>query len=116
MSLFNSYAADGAGEAAGDRPVSRFKLVNVNSDTNPELVASFNLKSVPYAVAFVDGNAVAQFSGAQPEAYIRAFLDRLIPNPADLEHRTVPPAALARAAVHRCRLRGSWEAGPRRRR
>ena len=65
----------------------RFKLVNVNSDTNPELVASFNLKSVPYAVAFVDGNAVAQFSGAQPEAYIRAFLDRLIPNPADLEHR-----------------------------
>ena len=65
----------------------RFKLVNVNSDTNPELVASFNLKSIPYAVAFVDGNAVAQFMGAQPEAYIRAFLDRLIPNPADLEHR-----------------------------
>lgn len=65
----------------------RFKLVNVNSDTNPELVASFNLKSIPYAVAFVDGNAVAQFMGAQPEAYIRAFLDRLIPNPGELEHR-----------------------------
>ena len=70
----------------------RFKLVNVNSDTNPELVASFSLKSVPYAVAFVDGNAVAQFSGAQPEAYIRAFLDRLIPNPADLEHRAARDA------------------------
>ena len=70
----------------------RFKLVNVNSDTNPELVASFSLKSVPYAVAFVDGNAVAQFSGAQPEAYIRAFLDRLIPNPADLEHRSAREA------------------------
>jgi putative thioredoxin len=70
----------------------RFKLVNVNSDTNPELVASFNLKTVPYAVAFVDGNAVAQFSGAQPEAYVRAFLDRLIPNPADLEHRSARDA------------------------
>src|SRR4051812_6766084 len=70
----------------------RFKLVDVNSDTNPELVASFNLKSVPYAVAFVDGNAVAQFSGAQPEAYIRAFLDRLIPNPAELEHRSAREA------------------------
>ena len=70
----------------------RFKLVNVNSDTNPELVASFSLKSVPYAVAFVDGNAVAQFSGAQPEAYIRAFLDRLIPNPADFEHRAAREA------------------------
>ena len=66
----------------------RFKLVNVHADTNPELVASFALTSRPYAVAFVDGNAVAQFSGAQPEAFIRAFLDRLIPNPADLEHRS----------------------------
>jgi len=36
----------------------RFKLVNVNADTNPELVASFNLKSIPYAVAFVDGGRV----------------------------------------------------------
>src|ERR1700745_4229933 len=58
----------------------RFKLVNVNSDTNPELVASFNLTSIPYAIAFVDGNAVAQFMGAQPEAVVRAFLDRLTPH------------------------------------
>lgn len=65
----------------------RFRLVNVNSDTNPELVASFNLKSLPHAVAFVDGNAVAQFLGAQPEVYVRAFLDRLIPNPGEIEHR-----------------------------
>ena len=72
----------------------RFKLVNVNSDTNPELVASFNLKSLPYAVAFVDGNAVAQFSGAQPENFLRAFLDRLVPNPADLEHRAAREAMM----------------------
>jgi len=70
----------------------RFKLVNVNSDTNPELVSSFNLKSIPYAVAFVDGNAVAQFMGAQPESYVRAFLDRLIPNPGALEHRSAREA------------------------
>ncbi len=65
----------------------RFRLVNVNSDTNPELVASFSLKSIPYAVAFVDGNAIAQFMGAQPEGFIRAFLERIIPNPAQIEHR-----------------------------
>jgi putative thioredoxin len=70
----------------------RFKLVNVNSDTNPELVSSFCLKSIPYVVAFVDGNAVAQFMGAQPEAYIRAFLDRLIPNPGEIEHRSAREA------------------------
>ena len=70
----------------------RFRLVNINSDTNPELVNSFNLKSIPYAAAFVDGNAVAQFTGAQPEPYVRAFLDRLIPNPAELEHRSAREA------------------------
>ncbi len=70
----------------------RFKLVKVNSDINPELVASFNLKSIPYAVAFVDGNAIAQFMGAQPEAFVRAFVDRLTPNPADIEHRAAREA------------------------
>jgi putative thioredoxin len=70
----------------------RWKLVNVNSDTNPELATSFNLRSIPYTVAFVDGNAVAQFMGAQPEAYIRAFLDRLIPNPGEMEHRAAREA------------------------
>jgi putative thioredoxin len=76
----------------------RFKLVNVNSDTNPELVSSFCLKSIPYVVAFIDGNAVAQFMGAQPEAYVRAFLDRLIPNPGELEHRSAREA-LAKGQV-----------------
>lgn len=70
----------------------RFKLVNVNSELNPELVASFNLRSIPYALAFVDGNAVAQFMGAQPEAFVRAFIDRLVPNPAELEHRSAREA------------------------
>jgi putative thioredoxin len=70
----------------------RFRLVNVNSDMNPELVASFGLKSIPYAVAFVDGNAIAQFMGAQPEPFVRAFIDRLVPNPAQIEHRSAREA------------------------
>ncbi len=76
----------------------RFRLVNVNSDANPELATSFNLRSIPYTVAFVDGNAVAQFVGTQPESYLRAFLDRLIPNPGELEHRAARDA-LARGQV-----------------
>jgi putative thioredoxin len=70
----------------------RFRLVNVNSDTNPELVSSFNLQSIPHSVAFVDGNAVAQFQGAQPEPFVRAFLDRLIPDPSEIEHRAAREA------------------------
>lgn len=45
-----------------------------------------------YAVAFVDGNAIAQFMGAQQESFVRAFLDRLIPNPAEIEHRSAREA------------------------
>jgi putative thioredoxin len=70
----------------------RFRLVNVNAEVNPELVASFGLKSIPYVVAFVDGNAAARFMGAQPEGFVRAFLDLLIPNPAELEHRSAREA------------------------
>ena len=76
----------------------RFRLVNVNSDINPELVDAFNIKSIPYVVAFVDGGAVSQFIGAQPEGFVRAFLDRLVPNPAALEHR------FARAALAKGQL------------
>ena len=74
----------------------RFSLVNVNSDTNPELVSSFSLASIPHVVAFVDGNAVAQFAGAQPEYFVRAFIDRLVPNPAELEHRCAREALALR--------------------
>src|SRR5438477_10897392 len=72
--------------------------MKVNVDNKPELLQSFNLTSIPYAIAFVDGNAVAQFMGAQPEAFVRAFLDRLIPNPADIEHRAAREA-LAKGQV-----------------
>lgn len=74
----------------------RFHLVTVNSDTNPELVSSFSLSAIPHAVAFVDGNAVAQFAGAQPESFVRAFIERLAPNPADLEHRCAREALAQR--------------------
>jgi putative thioredoxin len=90
-----------------------WKLVKVNSDTNPELASTFNLRSIPYTVAFVDGNAVAQFMGAQPEAYVRAFLDRLIPNPGELEHRAARDAlALGQQEIARQYLKNALALDP----
>ncbi|WP_296227837.1 thioredoxin [Ralstonia sp. UBA689] len=65
----------------------KWKLAKVNSDENPELSAHFNVRSIPYVVAFVDGKSVDQFVGVLPEGQLRAFLDRVIPQPADVAYR-----------------------------
>ncbi len=64
----------------------KWKLVKVNSDENPELSQAFRIRSIPYVVAFSGGRPVDQFMGALPEGQLREFLDRLIPNPSQLEH------------------------------
>jgi putative thioredoxin len=64
-----------------------FRLVKINSDQNPELAASFRIRSIPYVVAFVDGQAVDAFVGVLPEPQIKQFIERLIPDPAGLEYR-----------------------------
>ena len=64
-----------------------YRLVRANADENEELLASFDLEAIPHVVAFVGGNAVAQFAGSQPEVFLRAFIERLIPDPSGLEHR-----------------------------
>jgi putative thioredoxin len=65
----------------------RFKLVKINSDENPELAASFRIRSIPYVVAYFDGNPVDVFVGVLPEPQLKQFIDRLLPNPAQIEHR-----------------------------
>jgi putative thioredoxin len=58
----------------------RVKLVKVNSDDNPELSQAFGIRSIPNVIAFKDGRAAAQFVGAQPEAQVRAFVEKLLPS------------------------------------
>jgi len=64
----------------------RFKLVKINSDENPELSQAFRIRSIPYVVAFAEGRPVDQFMGALSEGELREFIDRLVPNPSDVEH------------------------------
>jgi putative thioredoxin len=73
----------------------RFRLVKINSDENQELAAQFNVRSIPYVVAFVDGRPVDSFVGVLPESQLRAFIDRVAPNPSEIERRKA--AALADA-------------------
>jgi putative thioredoxin len=63
----------------------RFKLAKVNSDENQEIAAAFGVRSIPDVMAFRDGKAVSHFLGALPESQVRAFIDRLIPSPSEIE-------------------------------
>ena len=61
----------------------KFLLAKINSDENQELAARYAVRGIPSVKAFINGEMVDEFSGALPEAEVRAFLDRLIPSPAD---------------------------------
>jgi putative thioredoxin len=61
----------------------RFILAKMNSDRNQELAAQLGVRGIPNVKAFVDGKLVDEFTGALPEAQIRAFIDGLLPSPAE---------------------------------
>lgn len=63
----------------------RFKLVKVDTDAQQQLAQHFRIRSIPTVYAFVNGQPVDQFQGAQPEGRLREFIDRLMPNPSDVE-------------------------------
>ncbi len=67
--------------------VGRLRLVKINTDENAELAAQYRVRSIPYVVAFVDGQPIDSFVGVLPESQLRAFIERLLPNPSELERR-----------------------------
>jgi putative thioredoxin len=85
----------------------RFRLAKVNSDENPELARVFNVRSIPDVRAIRGGREVDGFMGALPEGQLRAFLERIVPSPAELERlraaelRTAGDAVGALAALRK---------------
>lgn len=63
----------------------RFRLARINSDESIDLAREFNVRSIPDVRAMRDGKQVGAFVGALPLPQLRAFIDSLIPSPAELE-------------------------------
>jgi putative thioredoxin len=60
----------------------RIRLAKVNIDEEPELAQQFRIQSVPTVYAFVSGQPVTGFAGAQPESQVKALIERLLGGPA----------------------------------
>ncbi len=67
--------------------VGRLRVVKINTDENQEIAAQFKVRSIPYVVAFSDGQPIDSFVGVLAEGQLRAFVERLLPNPSELERR-----------------------------
>jgi putative thioredoxin len=55
----------------------KVKLVKMNTDEHPTIAGQLGIKSLPSVIAFVDGQPVDGFVGAQQESQIKAFIDKL---------------------------------------
>ena len=60
-----------------------FVLAKVDIDQSPAVAQQLQIKSIPLVIAFRDGGAISEFSGAQPEPAVRQFLEAILPSGAD---------------------------------
>lgn len=56
----------------------KFILAKVDTEANREIAMQLGIRSLPTVKLFMDGQPVGEFTGAQPESEVRAFLDKYI--------------------------------------
>lgn len=62
----------------------KVRLVKVNVDENQAISAQLRIQSLPTVYAFRDGQPIDGFVGVQPESAIKAFVDRLVADDAEM--------------------------------
>ena len=65
----------------------KVRLVKINVDENQAVAAQLRVQSLPTVLAFRDGQPIDGFVGVQPESAIKAFVDRLVADDAELGAR-----------------------------
>jgi len=68
-------------EKLANEYAGKFILAKVNTEEYQELSTQLGIKSLPTVKLFKDGQPIDEFSGAIPEAEVRAFLDKHIAPP-----------------------------------
>jgi putative thioredoxin len=66
-------------EQVVDETQGQVVLAKVDVDANRQVAEAFQVQGIPAVYALRDGKVVDGFVGAQPEAVVREFVDRLLP-------------------------------------
>ncbi len=61
----------------------KFLLVKADTEKLPNIAAAFGVQSIPAVYALRDGNLLDFFVGLRDERQLRAWIDRLLPTPAE---------------------------------
>jgi putative thioredoxin len=79
-------------EKVVDETEGKVVLAKVNVDENPQVSAAFRVQGIPAVYAVAGGKVVDGFIGAQGEAAVREFVDRLVPSESEEETQTLVAA------------------------
>jgi putative thioredoxin len=66
-----------------DAYAGKLIVAKVNTEEEQALAAEYGIRSLPTVQLFKDGQPIDQFMGALPEAQVREFLDRHLPQESD---------------------------------
>ncbi|MCP5100514.1 MAG: thioredoxin [Chloroflexi bacterium] len=77
-------------EKVAEDPNSEFILAKLNTEHNKRTAAKYNIRSIPAVKLFRNGQVVAEFTGARPEALIRRFVDKATSASPPTIHQKLP--------------------------
>ncbi len=64
-------------ERLAEEYAGKFLLAKLEAeDENMKIAGRFGARGFPTVIAFVDGGEVERFQSAQPESFVRAFIER----------------------------------------
>jgi putative thioredoxin len=67
-------------EKAAEERDGKAVLAKIDTDANQQIAERYGIQSIPAVKAFVDGEVVAEFLGAQPPSQVEEFFDALVPS------------------------------------
>lgn len=87
-------------------------LAKLNTDENPRTATQYRIQGIPAVKAFKDGKVLTEFTGALPEAQVRAFFKRLAPSPAEKAAKAAAETASTDPAAAEAGFRAALKDAP----